>query len=77
MSIPWLSRWTNRKPVSGGRSQTSRFMPRLESLEERTLLSAAAKSVYPAPHVPVGLGTSYTTMSEQAHGIGVTALPWA
>ena len=42
---------------------------KLESLEERTLLSTT--KVIPPPSVPLGLGASYTTLSEQAHGVGL------
>ncbi len=42
---------------------------RLESLEERTLLSST-KAVLPAG--PVSLGSAYTGLSEEAHQVGVT-----
>ena len=42
---------------------------KLESLEERTLLSST-KAVLPT--APVGLGSAYTGLSEEAHQVGVT-----
>src|SRR5262249_12665418 len=50
---------------------------KMESLQERTLLSSAARGVPPpvVAHVPAGLGVAYTTMSEQAHGVGLNTLP--
>ena len=43
---------------------------KLEALEERTLLST---SKLMGPYLgPVGLGPNYTSMSEQAHGVGLT-----
>ena len=42
---------------------------KLESLEERTLLSTT-KMIYPQLSVPAGLGLVYTAMSQQAPRVG-------
>src|SRR5262249_55495298 len=45
---------------------------KLESLEERIVLSITTKVLPPlSATIPVGLGAVYTTMSEQAHGVGL------
>ena len=62
-----------RTPVSPSHQVRRRAVGfKLEFLEERTLLSTTMP-VYPPPSiVPVGLGSTYTTLSEQAHGDGLS-----
>lgn len=48
---------------------------KLESLEERTLHSAMKQTVPLLPAGPVGLGTTYTVLSEQAHGVSLNQHP--
>ncbi len=45
---------------------------KLESLEERTLLSTTKPLL---PSGPVGLGPTYTALSEQAHGVTLSSSP--
>src|SRR3954471_15773856 len=56
------------RPSTQVRRRAAEF--KLESLEERTLLSAT-KMIYPQPSLPAGLGVVYTAMSQQAHGVGL------
>src|SRR6516225_2361205 len=67
------ARTGDRKSFARHSSQVRRRAAgfKLEALEERTLLSVTTKPAYPPASVPLGLGTAYTTMSEQAHGVGL------
>src|SRR5271165_150232 len=69
-------RQIGRKPLTRSSSQIRRRAAafKLESLEERTLLSTGTKLLPPPPaDPPGGLGSTYTTMSEQAHGVGLNS----
>jgi hypothetical protein len=59
------------RPASEARRRATEF--KLETLEERTLMSIASAKNVPPANVPMGLGTYYTTLSEQAHGVGLNA----
>ena len=48
---------------------------KLESLEERTLLSGTKKAAFKLPTSPVGLGATYTMLSERAHGVSLVQAP--
>jgi methionine-rich copper-binding protein CopC len=68
--------YRNQRRGSGSSSLEARFRkirPRLEQLEDRVVPSVTTKAVLPdaSSTVPMGLGPTYTQMSEQAHGVGL------
>ena len=67
----------DRRPFARLSAQVRRraTVLRLESLEERTLLSTTKGPLPQGPSLPVGLGTTYTVLSEQAHGVSTSTKP--
>jgi methionine-rich copper-binding protein CopC/protocatechuate 3,4-dioxygenase beta subunit len=68
-------RTRGRKPSARPSAEVRRRAAgfKLESLEERTLLSVSPQSLHtpPASNPPLGLGVVYTGLSMEAHGVGL------